>query len=264
MRDTEREKGRQEALPWSRSAYYSEYNSILAQFQAQSVVENAPGDSLLDLACGDGTITAMLSDRFRRVVGVDASASNLGKARERCSKCEFRESLVETLALTERFDTVTMLNLLEHVIEPMSVLQKAASFLSDDGILVVHVPNALAVNRVIARIMGTLTNEYELSPFDINVAGHRRSYDRDLLVKEIEDAGLRIVSTGGVFYKILSTPQMDWFLRNGLWEEGAFGWGRMGSEKRDWKFEFCRACYEYGKSRPDDCNIIYACAKRSV
>jgi len=262
--DIEREKTKQESFPWARSTHYSEYNSILAYFQAQSVIENAPGDSLLDLACGDGMITGLLSPKFKRVVGVDASGSHLVKAREKCSKGEFHESLIETFVSRKRFDTVTMLNILEHVIEPVSILQKAASFLNDDGILIAHVPNALAVNRVIATIMGTLTNEYELSPFDINVAGHRCSYDRDLLVKEIEAAGLRIVSTGGIFYKMLSTPQMDWFLQNGLWEEGGFGWGRVGAEKRDWKFEFCRACYEYGKTRPDDCNIIYACAKRSV
>jgi hypothetical protein len=61
---------------------------------------------------------------------------------------------------------------------------------------------------------------------------------------------------------MLSTPQMDWFLKNGLWEEGGFGWGRVGSEKKDWRKEFCRACYEIGKERPEDCNVIYAVIKR--
>ena len=264
MIDIEQEKTRQQSILWDRSSDYSDYVSILAFFQTQSVLENAQGDSLLDLACGDGTITSMLSSKFNRVVGVDASGSHLVKAREKCPKAEFHESLIETFETQEKFDTVTMLNILEHVINPVVTLQKAACFLKDDGILIVHVPNALGVNRVIARIMGTLVDEYELSPYDINVAGHRRSYDRNLLVKDIQSAGLKVVSTGGIFYKMLSTPQMDWFLRNGLWEEGGFGWGRVGAEKKDWKFEFCRACYEYGKTRPDDCNVIYACVKRNI
>jgi hypothetical protein len=66
--------------------------------------------------------------------------------------------------------------------------------------------------------------------------------------------------TGGVFYKTMSTPQMDWFLKNGPWKEGGFGWGRVGGERKDWKAEFCRASYELGKKYPEDCNIIYACA----
>jgi len=260
---SEQEKRRQQSFLWQRSSEFPDYNSILAFFQAQSVLENAHGNSLLDLACGDGTITAMLSAKFKRVVGVDASTSHLIKAKERCPKAEFKESLIETLETGERFDVITMLNILEHVIDPVLALQRAASFLREDGILIVHVPNALAVNRVIARIMGTLTDEYELSPYDIDVAGHRRSYDMRSLAHDFRSAGLEVISTGGIFYKMLSTPQMDWLLRNGPWADGSFGWGRVGAEKeKDWKFEFCRACYEFGKTRPDDCNVIYACAKK--
>lgn len=58
---------------------------------------------------------------------------------------------------------------------------------------------------------------------------------------------------------------MDWFLKNGLWEKGGFGWGRVGAEgEKDWRFEFCKACYEYGKTVPDECNIIYACVEKSI
>ena len=57
--------------------------------------------------------------------------------------------------------------------------------------LIVHVPNALAINGCIARIMGTLTDEYKLSPYDIEVAGRRRSYDKKLLVSDIDQLGQR-------------------------------------------------------------------------
>jgi len=110
--------------------------------------------------------------------------------------------------------------------------------------------------------MGTLTECEELSPFDIHVVGHRRSYSMKTFCEDIEKASLKVVNTGGVFYKMLSTPQMDWFLKNGLWEDGGFGWGRMGGPQKDWKAEFCRASYELGKEYPEDCNIIYACITR--
>lgn len=259
MKDIGKEKTRQQSIIWDRSFDYSSYLPILTYFQTESMLENARGDSLLDLACGDGTITATLSSKFKRIVGVDASAVHLKKAKERCPNAEYYESLIETFETQERFDTITLINILEHVSDPVLTLQKAGGFLKDDGVLIVQVPNALAVNRVIARLMGTLIDEYELSPYDINVAGHRRSYDRSLLIKDAQSAGLKVASTGGIFYKMLSTPQMDWFLQNGLWEKGGFGWGRVGAEKKDWKYEFCRACYEYGKTKPDECNVIYAC-----
>lgn len=253
------EKKRQESFVWSREAFHSEYNRFLAEYKVKSCLEHKKGSSLLDIACGDGMMTAMFAQEFEHVVGVDANGTHLEKARARVPGGEFHESLVEELNIDGKFDTVTMLDLLEHVEDAVAVLQKAASFLEEDGVMIVHVPNAYAINRRLAVLMGTLTECEELSPFDIQVAGHRRSYSMKTLCADIDRAGLKVVSTGGIFYKILSTPQMDWFLKNGLWEEGGFGWGRVGGEQKDWKAEFCRASYELGKQQPEDCNIIYAC-----
>ncbi len=262
MTPNNNEKEIQESFVWSRSAFHSDYNRYLAKYKVESCLENVRGNSLLDLACGDGLMTEMLARQMTRVVGVDASGKHLSEARKRLPQTDFYESLVEDLELDERFDTVTMLDLLEHVVDPIALLRKAASFLADEGVLILHVPNAYAINRRLAVLMGTLEHCEELSPFDLQIAGHRRSYSLQTLCKDIEQAGLRTIKTGGIFYKILSTPQMDWFLKNGLWDEGGFGWGRVGGTQRDWRAEFCRASYELGKQHPEDCNIIYACVTR--
>ncbi|MCJ7515970.1 MAG: class I SAM-dependent methyltransferase [Dehalococcoidia bacterium] len=262
MTSNNNEKQIQESFPWSRSVFHSTYNQYLAQYKVESCLENIRGDSLLDLACGDGLITELFARQVSRVVGVDANGKHLREARKRLPDAEFYESLIEELELDERFDTVTMLDLLEHVVDPIVVLRKAASFLADNGVLIIHVPNAHAINRRLAVLMGTLEFCEELSPFDLEIAGHRRSYSLHTLREDIERAGLRIIKTGGIFYKILSTPQMDWFLKNGLWEKGGHGWGRVGGPQKDWKAEFCRASYELGKQHPEDCNIIYACITR--
>jgi 2-polyprenyl-3-methyl-5-hydroxy-6-metoxy-1,4-benzoquinol methylase len=258
--NTADEKTLQENFPWARSQIYGDYNRVLGYYQAQACLEHARGDSLLDMPCGDGTLTAFLAPRFRRVVGIDASGRHLALARAHLPAAEFHEALIEEFDTAERFDTVTMINVLEHVVDPLAALRKAASLLRPSGILQVHVPNASAINRRLAVLMGTLTECEELSPFDIQVAGHRRSYSLSALTADIRTAGLDVVATGGVFYKMLSTPQIDWFLKNGLWEEGGFGWGRVGGPPRDWRAEFCRASYELGKQHPEDCNIVYACA----
>ena len=170
---------------------------------------------------------------------------------------DFHQALIEEVELDERFDMVAMLNVLEHVQDPVFVLQKAASLLKDDGVVVVHVPNALAVNRRISVLMGALESCEELSPFDIHVAGHRRSYTMETLIEDVEKSGLRVLRTGGIFYKMLSTPQMDWLLKGGPWEEGGFGWGRVGAENpRTGERLSGNACYEIGKENPHDCNVI--------
>jgi 2-polyprenyl-3-methyl-5-hydroxy-6-metoxy-1,4-benzoquinol methylase len=255
------EKLRQDSYPWERSKYHTDYNAVLAHYKVVSCIEHAKGNSLLDLACGDGLMTAMFARHFERVVGVDASGAHIIEARLRLPNARFFESLIENFDFEEKFDAVFLLDILEHVIDPIAVLKKAAGFLNPDGMLIAHVPNALAINRRLAVLMGTLKACDELSPFDIQIAGHRRSYELSTLVGTMEAAGLKVRHTGGIFYKMLSTAQMDWFLKNGQWEEGGFGWGRVGEERsKDWKAEFCRACYELGKQQPTDCNIVYACA----
>jgi SAM-dependent methyltransferase len=263
MIDNEDELARQEKFIWARSVDFSYYNGILGYYQAQTCLQYAHGTSLLDMPCGDGTLTAMMAPHFKHVVGVDASITHLNVAKQKLPQVEFHHNLIENLQINEKFDTITMLNVLEHVTDPAAIIKKAAGFLKKNGVLIIHVPNAQAVNRKIAVLMGTLESCEELSPFDIDVVGHRRSYDLKTLCMDIDRSGLKLIASGGVFYKMLSTPQMDWFLKNGLWEEGGFGWGRIGEEKtKDWRKSFCDACYEFGKQRPKDCNVIYAVCKQ--
>lgn len=251
-----KEKELQETFTWDRTLF-GDYNEILVHYQAISCIENSKEGSLLDLACGEGLMTAYFAEKFDRVVGVDAASVHLNKAKERLPNVEFHHALIEEFDTTEKFDNVFLLMVLEHVQDPIAVLKKASSFLKDDGYLIVHVPNANAVNRRLAVKMGTLISCDELSPFDINVVGHRRSYDLEILGKQMDESGLEVSDTGGIFYKMLSTPQMDWFLKNGQWKSG-HGWGRSGENEKDWKMEFCRACFELGKEHPEDCNVIFA------
>lgn len=261
IKKTVSEKELQESFPWSRQKYHSEYNYFLAKYKVKSCLENAKGSSLLDMPCGDGMLTKMFTSRFERVVGVDASLSHLKEAKKLCPEVEFHHALIEDLEIDEKFDSVFLLDILEHVQDPIEVLKKASSFLKKNGQMIIHVPNSNAINRRLAVKMGTLKTCDELSPFDINVAGHRRSYTIETLEKDIVEAGLQVTKTGGVFYKMLSTPQMDWFLKNGEWDSG-HGWGRTGVTAKDWKAEFCRASYELGLEQPEDCNIIYSCATK--
>lgn len=250
----------QEKYTYERETHYSNYNSILGYYQVQTCLEYATGSSALDIPCGDGLLTAEYNKHFSKVVGVDASRTHLDKAKKRLPDLEFYHDLIEEFKYPDKFDNIFMINVLEHLADPVKALANMIPLLKPDGNVMIHVPNAQALNRKIAVEMGTLTHCEELSPFDTNIAGHVRAYTLDTLIYDITSAGLKIKATGGVFLKMISTPQMDWFLENGLWQDGGFGWGRVGGEPKDWKREFCRACYEVGKLYPRECNIVYVVA----
>jgi len=227
---------------------------LTGDYTVQAVIDNLSGDSLLDIGCGDGILTRKLCGHFLRVVGVDCDAENLRRARGMgAANAEFIYAAVESLETDERFDVITMLMVLEHVADPVLVLERLSRFLNDTGMMFVCVPNAEAINRRIGMEMGVVKNLHELSEYDFSI-GHRRYYDMDTLRHDIDDAGLDVVKTGGIMFKTLSSPQMEWFLNNGKWGSGEFGWGD--------KDAFIRALYETGKQYPDDCNIIYAIARK--
>ena len=206
------EKARQDMFPWSRSKFHSEYNKYLAYYKVVSCLENAKGNSLLDMPCGDGLLTKMFAEKFDRIVGVDASCTHISAARKLLPNVEFHESLIENLELDEKFDSVFMLDVLEHVIDPVNLLKKASTFMKDDGVMIVHVPNSNAINRKLNVIMGSLKSCDELSPFDINIAGHRRSYTIESLEKEVKEAGAKKIIVGvkpEIAKLISSIPQID-------------------------------------------------------
>jgi SAM-dependent methyltransferase len=103
-----------------------------------------PGMCVADLGCGVGTVTALLAALvgFRgRVVGIDASAAQIARAREQV-KTEFdnttfvEASATKTGLPAESFDLVYCRYLLMHLPEPELALREMWNLLKPNGILV--------------------------------------------------------------------------------------------------------------------------------
>ena len=264
------ELARQQQFEGTRTGYHPEYNKQLSRYKGVSCLEqvslyckeeSSRTRSLLDVACGDGFITAQLASSFGKVVGIDANAQVVEKARQRVPSAEFYNALAEEYACGERFSVVTLLDLLEHVQSPVDLLRHLKEFLKPDGIIIIHVPNAKAINRELNVLMGSLTHCEELSPFDIEIAGHRRSYCMQSLIEDVNEAGLVPVDKGGIFLKLLSTPQMDYLLSAHQWNSAEHGWGRSGDASIDWKDRYCEASYRLGLQHPEMCNVLHVTCK---
>ena len=261
-----KELARQQQFKWTRTGCHPEYNKQLSKYKVLSCLEqvelyygeqNLSAKSLLDIACGDGFITEQLAKSFGKVVGIDANSQVIEKARQRLPGAVFCNSLAEEFTTSERFDVVTLLDLLEHVQSPVDLLRHLKSYLKPDGVIVIHVPNAQAINRELNVLMGSLTHCEELSPFDIEIAGHRRSYTMQSLIDDVKQAGLVPVDNGGIFLKLLSTPQMDFLLSANEWDTAEHGWGRSGDTSVNWKDRFCEASYKLGLQHPEMCNVLH-------
>lgn len=98
---------------------------------------DGPG-SVLDIGCGDGLFFDQLS-QFGKVEGVEADASIVdpnGPHREQIHACPFDYRFQPG----KRYGLIVMLDLLEHLDDPVGGLQHAVDLLEDDGRIVITVP----------------------------------------------------------------------------------------------------------------------------
>jgi len=241
-------------MTWERRT--EPFERTLGKYQVEKAIELCKGPKILDLGCGDGMITKELCDHFDYVVGVDASREQIELARKKAKKAIFYVSSIEDFDPSERFDSILLFQILEHLNDLINVLKRIKEWLNEDGYIVIQVPNALSLNRRIGKIMGLINDCYELTPYDIKV-GHKRFYDLDLLKKDVSASGLKIKQCGRIFLKPLSNPQMEWLCNCELWNSGERGWGGDDSSI-SWSERYCDALYAIGKELPEYCMVIYA------
>ena len=103
------------------------------------------GKRVLDVACGEGYGSALLSDAAAEVVGVDIDSPSIAHARERYGQ---RTNLTfetgNAIALDfppGRFDLVVSFETLEHLSAQEELLAGFARVLTDDGVLIVSSPD---------------------------------------------------------------------------------------------------------------------------
>jgi 2-polyprenyl-6-hydroxyphenyl methylase/3-demethylubiquinone-9 3-methyltransferase len=99
------------------------------------------GLRVLDIGCGAGLLAEPLAARGARVTGIDAAAKNVAAARlhaaEQGVQVDYRVGDAQTaLDRAERFDLVTLLEVVEHVDGAAAVIAAAALHVAPGGLLV--------------------------------------------------------------------------------------------------------------------------------
>jgi SAM-dependent methyltransferase len=107
----------------------------------------AIGRRVIDMACGEGYGSEVLSRSAASVVGVDANpdAHEHARLRYRRQNLRFERGLVETHGEEGAYDAVVFLQTIEHVHDPVAVLEHFRALLASGGVAYVSTPNVLTL-----------------------------------------------------------------------------------------------------------------------
>jgi trans-aconitate methyltransferase len=165
--------------------------------------------SVLDLGLGHGFATEIFSGRCGRHVVLEGSpaVTQNFKLRFPDNRSEVIETYFEEFDTEERFDLIVMGFILEHVDDPLLILNRFRKFLTPTGKLFVAVPNAEVMNRRLGHLAGILPDMEALSENDL-LLGHQRYFTVDSLTKLVSDAGYKIEKMEGIYLKPFATSQI--------------------------------------------------------
>jgi len=116
-----------------------------------------PGQKVLELGTGPGTVTRILHSKGCKVTGVEMDPETLAMCQPFCEKTlqanledpHWHESLHN-----EKFDVVLCADVLEHLRDPRPLLSLLPSFLNDQGFVLMSLPNASHLTVVASLMAG--------------------------------------------------------------------------------------------------------------
>lgn len=165
---------------------------------------------ILEMGYGTGLMLHELTQTHQLPIDlVEGSAALCAEAQARYgSGMRVYHSYFETFTCEEKYHTILAMHVLEHVDDPVQVLQQMALALQPGGRIIILVPNAQSLHRQLAVDMGLQSDIYALSPRD-HLVGHQRVFDPSSLQSAVEQAGLVVQKHFGFGLKTLPYSMME-------------------------------------------------------
>ena len=160
------------------------------------------GKKVLDVGCGGGILAEAMAQRGADVTGIDMGQANLNTAKlhalESGVNVDYQCIAVEQLAeqQPESFDVVTCLEMLEHVPDPLSIIQACSKLVKPGGQVVFSTINRNPKSYAFA-IIGA---EYLLRLVPTGTHDYHKFIKPSEMTRWCRQAGLAVTDMTGMVY----------------------------------------------------------------
>jgi 2-polyprenyl-3-methyl-5-hydroxy-6-metoxy-1,4-benzoquinol methylase len=178
-------------LPDSRYSYNVDLDNPTTS-HSLAILLVAPGSTVLDIGAADGSVARPLAARGCRVWAIEADADQAAKARTACERVivgDVEDLDLEAAVEGRRFDVVLLLDVLEHLRNPLATLGRARGLLAPGGRVIASIPN---VTHGAVRV-SVMSGTFAYTDTGLLDRTHLRFFDRRGVETLFAEAGLRIV-----------------------------------------------------------------------
>jgi 2-polyprenyl-6-hydroxyphenyl methylase/3-demethylubiquinone-9 3-methyltransferase len=164
------------------------------------------GCKVIDVGCGGGLLSEAMAARGAQVTGIDMGEAPLTVARlhqhESGVQVDYQRTTAEHMAAEHpaEFDTVTCLEMLEHVPDPASVIQACADLVKPGGDLFFSTIN----RNPKAYMLAIIGAEYLLRMLPRGTHDYRKFIRPSEMVRWARAAGLQLKDLTGMTYNPLT------------------------------------------------------------
>lgn len=175
-------KGNYEIL----SKYPQQYVQVYADFVKtlykrlnESDSASLKGKKILDIGCFTGDFLQLLQKEGANVYGLELQNDAVKIANKKLPDRIFKADIMSYKFPKEQYDIITLLGVVEHVIDPLSLLKQSFRLLKKGGIIMIQTPDS---SSLLARTAGKYWPPY--SPIE-----HIHIFGKEGLEKALETCG---------------------------------------------------------------------------
>ena len=142
----------------------------------QELRRHAPGDRLLDVGSGPGVFLDLAREAGFRARGVELSDPHVRHARATFGVEVWQGDFLEAPSLPASYDAITMWDFLEHVLDPIAVLDRAHQLLKPGGVLVIFTIDSTSLINRIGAALHRFTGSRVSQPLELLYDAHHNWY----------------------------------------------------------------------------------------
>ena len=159
-----------------------------------------PNGKILDIGCGDGHFLHLANNKGLDCYGVESSKALAEYASSHTSLPIFQEKYSNDMFPENSFDIITLIQVVEHLVDPLDILRTAKYHLRSTGIIVVEVPSIHAPHFLLYQLTRI---KWLVRPPHGVIDTHVGYYSPKTLITLMQDSGFMKLSlvTGRWQYK---------------------------------------------------------------